>query len=224
MLIEQFTLQTSRGTTKKALKLQCDTCGKVFERTYNVKVQAHRVEHWCSAPCFALAFKSGGSADVRKRATNIERYGIAYVINNPIVASIAGKAAHTPEIEKRRWSKIHEGWKTTSVNLKRGLSLVRSRTEIEFFERLAKSMGTTIECPKYINRWFIDGYIAKYDAWVQFDGVYWHSRPERIVADQKQNTWFKEQGLKLFRITDQVYLKKPGILEVLILQIQNAVL
>ena len=209
MILNRIAQSTRNGRTRKALELRCDWCKTEYVRHQNTKVLESRTEHWCCHECFSHAIAKGGSVDLRRRETNVERYGIPYVINCHDIAVSSGQSAHTPEIEARRWKKIHEGWKSTATVLRRGLTLVRSRPEIEFFDRLGESLNVTIECPKYINRWFIDGYISAYDVWLQFDGVYWHSRPDRVKNDYNQNEWFAAQKMSLLRITDKEYLKDP---------------
>lgn len=72
-------------------------------------------------------------------------------------------------------------------------------------------------------------YIPEIDTYVQFDGVYWHGldRPleeiakyktkrdvqiyKKWLSDREQDRWFKEQGMKLVRITDIQYLKERDV-------------
>lgn len=74
----------------------------------------------------------------------------------------------------------------------------------------------------------IDFYIESIDTYVQFDGVYWHGldRPIELIEERKnshdqeiadrwhkdreQDEWFKAKGLKLVRITDQVFDEKEA--------------
>ena len=78
---------------------------------------------------------------------------------------------------------------------------------------------------KIVNGWSIDFYIKPIDKYVQFDGVYWHGldrsldkikklekpRDKRILdtylLDRRQDSWFEENKLNLFRITDRQFNK-----------------
>lgn len=65
--------------------------------------------------------------------------------------------------------------------------------------------------------WLIDFYVRSLSVYVEVDGVFWHglnvpydqlhpTKREKFDADRKQDAWFKSQGLKLVRITDQELL------------------
>lgn len=208
MLISE-THQVPEGsrTNKKRryLVLKCNSCGTVFERWQNAKLIASKPQHYCCNECFKMAMRSGGCADARRRITNDEKYGVPYYISKPEVASMSGKAAHTPELELQRWDKIKRGWADGSTVLKRGLTLVRSRVEREFFDRFSRELGLEVETQKHVNGWFIDGHVKDVNIYVQFDGVYWHSRADAIARDVEQNEWFAKNGFKLVRITDREY-------------------
>jgi len=155
-----------------------------------------------------MAMSSGGCADYSRRTTCLDVYGSEYLITRHDVASASGKAAHTPDIEQRRWTKIKKSWEDSSITLTRGLTLTRSRQEREFFDKLG-ALGLTIVIQKHTHGWFIDGYIVDDDTYVQFDGIYWHKQSDKVERDTAQNVWFRENGLKLVRITDVEY-RQPG--------------
>jgi len=80
-----------------------------------------------------------------------------------------------------------------------------------------------------VNGWSIDFYIKTTNVYVQFDGVYWHGlnkpidviktetakRSMTIVAtyekDRHQDLWFKENNVRLIRITDQQFMRGEHI-------------
>lgn len=188
--------------------LECNVCGNRFKRHQNVALVSSRPRHYCNMMCHSLAMKSGGVADESRKKSCRQAYGSDYYITRSDVASKNGKLAHTPEIESRRWKKIFKSWETSAVSLKRGLTLTRSRQEIAFFEALSRVVGP-IEYQKHINGWFIDGYVPTLDVWIQFDGVYWHSKPNHVVKDNAQNSWFRAQDLLLVRITDVEWKNDP---------------
>jgi len=89
-----------------------------------------------------------------------------------------------------------------SIRLRRGLSLCRSKAEIDFLSQLAIELGDDLEYQKYVNGWWIDAYSSKFDCWIQFDGVYWHSQLDNRIRDKEQREWFELNRLRLYRITD----------------------
>lgn len=141
--------------------------------------------------------------------TMIERYGVE-------------NAAFSKEIKNRRnffdsWKKQHETKK------KNGLyGLRRSKLENQFGNFL-RGLFNEVEQSIIVNVGEIDFYVKDIDTYIQFDGVYWHGldrTPEEIKnsskirdkniynryqLDIKQNIWFKENNLKLVRITDVLY-------------------
>jgi hypothetical protein len=81
-----------------------------------------------------------------------------------------------------------------------------------------------------MNIWPIDFYVKSIDTYIQFDGEYWHgldrpleeiqkfktSRDRRIFEgwnrDREQDKWFREQGLKLNRITNKQFFRGEHVL------------
>jgi hypothetical protein len=92
-------------------------------------------------------------------------------------------------------------------------SIWSSQGEAEVATLLATTFGE-VKRWVWVNGWSIDMYVPSCDAYVQFDGVYWHGldRPIEMVKDPKivrkyyrdveQVAWFSAQGLKLVRITE----------------------
>ncbi|MGG5486271.1 DUF559 domain-containing protein [Gaetbulibacter sp. PBL-D1] len=55
----------------------------------------------------------------------------------------------------------------------------------------------------------VDVFFEKHQAVVQFDGEYWHTKPERKAIDIKQDSFLKSKGLKVLRISD-TQVKESG--------------
>jgi hypothetical protein len=87
--------------------------------------------------------------------------------------------------------------------MKRGLVLCRSKAEIDFLSKLAVELEDELIYQKYAGGWWIDAYSPRYDCWIQFDGVYWHSKPGAAERDRRQNEWFTERGMTLLRVSDK---------------------
>ena len=52
------------------------------------------------------------------------------------------------------------------------------------------------------NKFLVDVLIPSKKLVIQWDGVYWHSKPKRKVLDQSQDAYFKACGYSVLRITD----------------------
>lgn len=192
------------GRKKSFLLLKCDLCGIEFERgTGNLSALRKRPRHFCTSTCHKESMKSGGKSDESRKSTCRQKYGVDYYINLFEVASRASKMGHTPEHEERRKIQNKKNMEDYSIRLRRGLTLCRSKAEIDFLAKLACELEDVLLYQEYINGWWIDAYSPKYDCWIQFDGEYWHSRPKNVERDTHQNEWFKASGLRLVRITDK---------------------
>jgi hypothetical protein len=113
--------------------------------------------------------------------------------------------------------------------MKRNNSYRKSAPEDAIYTILCDHFGVDdVERQKTMNfRWPIDFYVRSIDTYVQYDGKYWHGhdRPleeimqfkkprdhniyRNMLTAQKQTDWFKQQGLKLVRITDVIYEQGP---------------
>lgn len=119
-----------------------------------------------------------------------------------------------PGISQQACKKRHE-------TMKRNGSYTRSSPEDRLYEKLVERFPRT-ERQKIVNdRWPIDFYVPELDVYVQVDGVYWHGLDRsieeikasntkrdqtilgKIECDERQNQWFKEHNLVLWRFTDQ---------------------
>jgi len=112
--------------------------------------------------------------------------------------------------------KIHE---TMKINGTYGKS---SKGEMQLLEIFQKIFGfDNVQHLTTVNGREVDFYLDSINTYVQFDGVYWHGldRPPLIIQnfatkrdtciyrtfifDKEQNLWFKNNNLKLARITDK---------------------
>jgi hypothetical protein len=147
----------------------------------------------------------------KKRQTMIERYGVEFALqSDAIKKKIDFKAA---------WQKRHE-------TLKRLGSYGSRTSKIEglFYVELMTLFGAAnVERFVLVNDWSIDFYVKSIDAYIQFDGVYWHghnktldelrqstSKRSHTIAchrenDERQNLWFRDNNLRLIRVTDEEF-------------------
>ena len=146
----------------------------------------------------------------KAKQTNLERYGYECPMTQPHIKA----KANTP-------SAINKCHQTKKKNDSYG----KSKIEDEFYEYLLTVFPCTIVSrQQMINGWNIDFKIG--ETYVQFDGVYYHGLDRHIniikefntktdkviyktyLRDLEQNSWFKENGLKLIRVTDKDFMQK----------------
>lgn len=58
------------------------------------------------------------------------------------------------------------------------------------------------------NKFIVDIYLPSYNLVIQWDGIYWHNKPERKRLDKSQDAYMKKCGLNVLRITDEEINKK----------------
>ena len=52
------------------------------------------------------------------------------------------------------------------------------------------------------NKFLVDVLIPTKNLIIQWDGVYWHSKPKRVILDKSQDAYLKKCGYTVLRITD----------------------
>lgn len=201
-----------RPRKKTFLVLLCDHCGAAFEQGNNIAVIRSRPRHFCSQLHHSLAMKNGGISDASRRATCQEKYGVPHCLVRPDVLISNAAASQTPSAKEKRRATMKRMMQDLSFHLKRGLTLPRSRAEVAFLEALSRLLEDEFEVQKHINGWWIDAYSPKWRCWIQFDGVYWHSKPAAAARDASQNEWFAARGFRLIRVTDEDVRSNPNIL------------
>lgn len=168
--------------------LRCDHC----QHEYRIK---HRTVNdtpltFCSRSCVARS----ETVKLAKKQTCLKTYGVEYVSQ---VSSVKHSKHQTR---------------------KRNGTYGRSNVEDDFYVWLTSQYGIDhVERWPRINGWSIDFHVRSIEAWVQFDGVYWHglmhaykhlTEGQRKVydKDRAQDEWFRVQGMKLVRVTDKELL------------------
>jgi very-short-patch-repair endonuclease len=147
--------------------------------------------------------KAGGVADSIRKKTCNERYGSDYLVSRSDIAKLGSLKGNSPESRKLAARSFKAHLDCYSFQLTRGLTITRSKSEVDFLSALAAELKVELAYQRYKNGWWIDAYCKEYNCWIQFDGVYWHSKPEAQERDLNQDAWFKENGMRLFRITDK---------------------
>lgn len=202
IVIRKVEDKNGRMLSKKFMIVCCDQCDAVFERWQNIKTVSVRPRHYCGHACHKLAMKAGGIADESRKTTCREKYGTDYLIARSDIAKLASQKGNSRDARVKAMKSYNERLKCYSFRLTRGLTITRSKAEVEFLDALAIELGVVLQLQRYINGRWIDAYCAEYDCWIEFDGVYWHSKPDAVKRDKKLDTWFEERSLVLMRITD----------------------
>lgn len=173
------------------------------------KIKKTMIEHYGYESCLS-------SKIIREKCkkTMVERYGAENSMNCPSI------------IVKYDFEKITQ---KRHLNMKENKTYRTSKPENELHALLCKHFSDTdVERSKFMNKkWPIDFYVKSLNVYIQLDGVYWHglNRPlekimefktprdkiiyRKYLTDREQEKWFKEQGLKLIRITDKQFISDP---------------
>jgi len=117
----------------------------------------------------------------------------------------------------------------------------RSRVECEL-EKYLLQYFNIVDTSVIINNWIVDFFIQDIKVYLELDGEYWHgldrslkeiknsnTQHDRIIyenylRDRKKDKWFKENNLKLIRLTDKEFLhaiKINNIKELIISRLKN---
>ena len=144
------------------------------------------------------------------KKTYLENYGV----DHPMKSNVIKAKFNFRDIVK----KAH-------ITKKKNKSYTRSKIEDDFYKLINAHFDNVIRNVSVCN-WSIDFYIKSINTYIQFDGMYWHGldRPiEEIkkfkskqdvtiygsyLRDIKQDEYFKENNLRLIRITDTMYKTK----------------
>jgi len=140
-----------------------------------------------------------------KNQTCKTRYGVENVFQSQTLMS---KIDRTASYRKRLDTMRREG------------TIKKSEPEDRLYDLLLNAFGE-VERQVIVNdRWPIDFYVKSLDAYIQFDGVYWHGLNRHIeviaehktsqdviihkkwLTDREQDKWFKSNHLRLFRVSD----------------------
>lgn len=101
-----------------------------------------------------------------------------------------------PDERKRRIRQWSSAGTAAAIKLTTGTSIERmvqaelDRLEIEY--RSQASLGW----------YYIDFLIPSLSLCLECDGDYWHSRPERIAADVKRDSWLRRHGYRVARLSE----------------------
>lgn len=192
-------LRPNRQTGKLVL---CETCGR---QTYKRKRHLEKSTHYfCSFGC-ATKFQRQNKLKFVCKICNKEFYWSKSRITqtNPTYCSVKCRNRDREFV--------------MSNSLKGNLAQYNKRG-LNNFERagseLLNSMNINhkIQVPMF-NKFIVDVLIPETKLIIQWDGVYWHSKPKRKNLDKSQDAYLKKCGYNILRITDQEFKNKNLVYE-----------
>ncbi len=128
------------------------------------------------------ALKEAGKQ--RKGKTDVDYYG-------------ADKAAEMRDLRSRTWA---------SAARTKAFADISKRGKLAKPEKLMKSI---LECMgiRFEQQWsygcgIADFYLPDYNLVLEVDGVYWHSKPEAVTRDKRQQEYLEAEGRTVIHVTD----------------------
>jgi len=166
----------------------------------------------------------------KRNATNFERFGHINPFGNKEIQNKIKKTNIEKYGFKNPVSNIETQRKVHQSRKKNG-SYGKSKSEDNFYETflLLFLLFDDIERQAIVKNWPIDFYIKSLNLYIQFDGVYYHGLDRLIevikefkttmdeaiykhhLNDQEQNKYFKENSLKLLRISDHKFSEMQSL-------------
>jgi len=71
-------------------------------------------------------------------------------------------------------------------------------------QKILKEIGIEFqEQVLMFNKFLVDVLIPSKNVIIQWDGEYWHTKPKRVLLDKSQDSYLKQCGYKVLRITDK---------------------
>lgn len=216
--------------TKRVCILQCDACSCRFEQVGKQRYVT-AVHHFCSRRCRFYAQKAGGVL-YNPHPALVREDVIARVRKASHSEAASQRRSNSlREYHKNKPSDWQNPGNTAVACAKRHQTMKRNGTykkssiEERLYEYLCATYGVDdVGRNVLINdRWPIDFHVKSIDTYVQLDGVYWHGldRPineiaqhktkrdvqihKKWITDRRQDSWFKERGIRLVRLTDRQF-------------------
>jgi len=144
------------------------------------------------------------------RNTMMERYGGTNTLDSP---GLRHKYDFSAMAKKRHETMKREG------NYKQSKEEIKFGTYLERFGNVQRNVIID-------GRWPIDFYLIEHNAYIQYDGIYWHGLDRSIdiikesknkrdiviyqkwMTDREQEKWFAEHDMKLVRIRSDEFQQK----------------
>lgn len=92
---------------------------------------------------------------------------------------------------------------------KKGLNRLEKRGS-EILDEIGVSHA--VQVPMF-KKFTVDVLLKNYPIIIQWDGIYWHSKPRRKNLDRSQDAYIKKCGLTVLRFTDKEVKEKPSYVQ-----------
>ncbi len=179
--------QCSSEAQKKRVSVKCDFCGKVFEK----KECYSNGINYCSQLCKGKAQRSG-------TIRHCEYCGSEFYIR-------------PSEIKKGAERSFKVGRFCSQECYKK--SCEPTGLELEG-KTILQEIGINFKEQVKIGSYIVDVFIPEKNVVIEWDGVYWHSLPDRVFSDKKKNNYLKSKGLRLLRFDEvEVYNYRKSVVE-----------
>ncbi len=162
---------------RKRIFVKCAECGHTFEE------HEKTTRKYCSSGCFH-------AANARNRSTRIKK-----------TCERCGTVFETlPSRVKHGWGRFCS---LSCWGVANCLSQdMQSGVERQFFDDLGL-FGVSLQRQVPIGKYVVDGYDPLSNTVVEFDGQYWHSRPDVITKDHRKDGFLRSRGFGLIRVNEQ---------------------
>ena len=174
----------------------CLQCKKIFYTNWK------RNRKYCCKNCQFKSMKGKIPVNVTRDRVGFKKGHPEYRTEKSIqkMAKVLADRGHYKKMWKSSRKIMGGPYRSTSI-------------ERKVYETLLEK-GVIFEKEKLIGgSYFVDVYIPSLNLVVECDGEYWHSLPDRIEKDKRENLFLKENGYNLVRlseseINDGSYLNK----------------
>jgi very-short-patch-repair endonuclease len=146
----------------------------------------------------------------RNNCETLDEYGHKLALDNPNNIKYIGGFVDT-NTTKAEWEcgKGHR-WKAVPDNIKTGTGCPKcansfSKKENALFLEIQKTYPEAINNTRQLlknHRYELDIYVPSLNKAIEFDGDFWHSKPDAIRRDTEKNVMCTEAGITLYRVKE----------------------
>lgn len=182
----------------RTMHIQCDVCGKVFDRKWGHPGRDERTEHFCGASCASHAVHSRpwseertqGASD-RMTQRNMDKWSnpeerakqsekIAETHKDPVLSALRAESIRrsmsTEDYRRNASIRSTLNMPRAMASKARNNSGNKSVPEVQFKNWLSDKLGSSKvdTSPMPAGDMYMDVYILPVDTYIQFDGIHYH--------------------------------------------------
>jgi len=189
---------------KRYINKYCETCGNLIPRVKWEGIPDYSKRRFCKFSCFRQPRIYVKKVDLYSVET-LCGCGCGRVIMNPdshyryrrFIYGHNNKNGNHPRLGTEQAEK--EVIKRTKAMLKHFRERKPTCIEKELYNFL-DNVGVEYEPQKQIGRTIIDAFVPSLNLAIYADGRYWHTKPEVMARDLRNNSRIKSRGLSLLRL------------------------